>query len=344
MTFVSTTWFVEYHQITRLVKNSGDIEQFNCLFSIQPSSMYGNSTKNIETSLNSTIYSNILALALTQTTTDFSNINRTDLVLQALSVSRRRRMRNLNDTESENITITTTTTTIDEALGVINISDTDYCDVFVFFMYHTPNASFDYSTETSQVYYEESLELENGTTITVNIPVCQYYDEASGGWSDEGCWAIFTNETVTKCSCNHLTKFSVTSKDFVPSVNAIDLTRAQNLTFTNLALHPTSWISIVLILIVFGIIIVCVPRTNDKPMIAQIRPWTALQSSKYTNEDNHYNQYNKIILDRRASVFNKYLRFFWTSMKNTHPILSIWMRGHGMFILCCVFVLIQCEL
>ena len=60
------------------------------------------------------------------------------------------------------------------------------------------------------------LELSRGAKVALrhlntnlSDPVCVFWDFEEHSWSDRGCRVVQTNETMTICSCDHLTNFAL---------------------------------------------------------------------------------------------------------------------------------------
>ena len=107
-------------------------------------------------------------------------------------------------------------------------------------------------------------------------------------------------------------------------MNGISWAALQNFTFANMIKHPTAFITVLCITLIFMTIIACVPRVNDKPLIAQLRPWTVILTKQYYK----YKETNEILLSK-DSWYLQYFKFSWIALKNSHPILSIFLRSPG---------------
>ena len=117
----------------------------------------------------------------------------------------------------------------------------------------------------------------------------------------------------------------MSGEDFAPSVNGFSKKALENFTWSNLMKYPTAFITVVVITFAFLLIMVCIPRANDKPMIAQLRPWTVVNSKTYYQ----YNVLNEVLVSETLSTFSKYFEFCFISLKNSHPIAAIFLRSSG---------------
>lgn len=185
------------------------------------------------------------------------------------------------------------------------------------------------------------IDYYGGTTgSNLTIPICRYYNVDSESWNTDGCVAVFSNKTLTKCKCDHLTSFTVSSESFIPDINIISETALNNVTFENLRKHPTALIVTSMILLIFWLIIVCLPRINDKPIVAQMRPWCELQYEKWPNTLDF--EMDKIMTHPVWAWWRKFLEISWLDLKNNHYILALFLRNYGSsFVFLCVFCLLQ---
>ena len=207
---------------------------------------------------------------------------------------------------------------------VVSIGNVSYCDVFVFDLYHTSVGNLtDYTSLDAEEYY--------GNNKSIVIPVCRYYDTLTGNWSTEGCVTLWTIGNKSRCSCTHLTSFSLSEATFVPNIHIIDYTTLRNVTWENIQKYPTAFISILLILFTFWIIIICLPRANDKPIVSQMRPWSQLQYRKWKKTYDY--KFDKILIN--SFVYKNYgicyglFKLTWLNIKNNHYVLAVCLRDYG---------------
>ena len=170
--------------------------------------------------------------------------------------------------------------------------------------------------------YSEYGEIDNMT-----IPICRYYDIESGIWKSDGCVTVFSNESMSKCLCSHLTQFSINSNDFEPDIHIITKEKLENVTFSNIIKYPTALIVTVSILFLFLLIILCLPRNNDKPIIAQMRPWCELQASKWIHTYDF--RMDEIMTSTEYVWWIKFIDIAWLDLKNNHYVLAVCMRDYG---------------
>ena len=302
--------YLEFDQVGTVVNdnlNGTNEDSFDCLFSQTSSVIWDNINGE-------KIYSNVISLDFTNSV-DNRTFNRQEIVNSVLNSSNTTTRRRLSD----DLEIA------EETLSKLNISELDVCNVFVFIMYHNDDANF---TNWLDINIPSDIAFENGETanITINLPICRYYDTINEEWSSDGCWAVSSNATMTKCACVHLSSFTISGDDFVPSINTIDLTAIRALSFKNLEKHPNAIIISSCLIFIFWMLILCLPRDNDKPMAAQLRPWSQLQQRKW-NKFMVYKQ-NRILISNK-NICIKLFEWFWIYLKNSHSILSVCMRDYG---------------
>jgi hypothetical protein len=107
------------------------------------------------------------------------------------------------------------------------------------------------------------------TNNSFKHPVCQYFDTDGNKWDGEGCVvADVTNVTVT-CACTHLTTFRVITNEIDPKANTLVLSDFRELKPENIQNYPTTWVTMLMVVVVLGVACICVPNTSaDKPIIA----------------------------------------------------------------------------
>lgn len=265
--------FIEYHQIGTLLDEQG-VSEINCLFTSQPWQIYQNIPAQGD------ILSNVISLelAIVNDSNSFSVQELITDVLNGNNTDNRRRLQFTDESESPYQTVT-----IDNATG---------CQVFVFVMKHETDAS-DNLTDTESLNAEEfasDMDFTNSnihsitsSARTITVAECRYYNPINSTFETDGCFAVFSNETLTKCVCIHLTAFAVSTADFNPTINIISQQELNSVTLENIGKHPTALVGIIGILFMFWLIIICLPRINDKPIVSQMRPWSVLQQKKWNH-------------------------------------------------------------
>ena len=112
---------------------------------------------------------------------------------------------------------------------------------------------------------------EDGDNVIANnhsLPVCEWWDTENSTWSDTGCWvSSFTNDSIS-CACTHLTSFSGSVEDFIPSANVEALWEWRSLSVDNMKEHPTVFLSILGVLCLFISICVSTRDGHNKPLLA----------------------------------------------------------------------------
>ncbi|XP_024146596.1 adhesion G protein-coupled receptor F4 [Oryzias melastigma] len=85
---------------------------------------------------------------------------------------------------------------------------------------------------------------------TLGNPVCAFWNfalfDGLGGWDDEGCFFVSDENSTVRCSCNHLTSFSVLMSPFAPKDPALD--------FITYAGVTISMVSLIICLIIEAIV------------------------------------------------------------------------------------------
>ena len=168
---------------------------------------------------------------------------------------------------------------------------------------------------------------EYGEINNMTIPICRYYDIESRTWATDGCVTVFSNKSMTKCKCNHLTDFAINADDFEPDIHIITKETLENVTFANVIRYPTAFIVTISILFLFWLIILCLPRNNDKPIIAQMRPWCSLQFEKYPHT--YDCRMDHIMTSSEYVWWVKFIDIAWLDIKNNHYVLAVCMRDYS---------------
>ena len=109
---------------------------------------------------------------------------------------------------------------------------------------------------------------EDSVAASHYLPVCQFWDTENSTWSQSGCWVSSFTETTVTCACTHLTSFSGSADDFIPSANVKALWTWRSLNLDNLMEHPTVFLSILGVLCLFISICLTTPDKHNKPMLA----------------------------------------------------------------------------
>uniref|UniRef100_A0A3B3BZY2 Adhesion G protein-coupled receptor F7 n=1 Tax=Oryzias melastigma TaxID=30732 RepID=A0A3B3BZY2_ORYME len=85
---------------------------------------------------------------------------------------------------------------------------------------------------------------------TLHNPKCVYWNfslfNGLGGWDDEGCFLVYSENGSVSCNCNHLTSFSILMSPFAPDIKALAY-----ITYVGITI---SLISLVICLIIEAII------------------------------------------------------------------------------------------
>ena len=312
--------YLEFDQIGTIMNAStSNVDTFDCLFSESPSDLWDN-IDGVK------IYSNVLSLDFTEATDNRSQEFRREALINSV----------LNHTH--NLTAQLEALNIpNRILNAFNVSGLDICDVFVFYMRHTPEANFtdwqNIDTEDENALPSEVETDDNDpetevviANFSITLPTCRFFDTIRGNWSSKGCWAVKSNVSVTKCACIHLSSFTISGSDFVPNINVIDDSAIRAFTLKNLHDHPNAVIITTCVVFLFWGLILCLPRENDKPIIAQLRPWSQLQQRKW-HKFMLYKQ-NRVLLSEQHVCW-KLFEWFWIYLRNTHSILAVCMRDYG---------------
>ena len=291
---------LEYNQMGTILEDMG-INQFDCLYSQTPADLWD--------SINGEkLFADVISLDL-RDSDDNTTYNRTkilrNIIGDAINESRRRnRMRRRLAT--------------DDIISTLNISNLSACSVFVFDMYHTDDANFtDWITVTQ-------------FGVNISLPICRYFNTQREEWTSEGCWAVGTNATsngtFTRCACTHLSSFSISAKDFTPEINTISIEHLRQIKWSNIRKHPNAVLISACLLLLFWMTIMCLPRENDKPMVAQLRPWSQLQQRKWPK---FLPKKQNDVLLMKATHLEKLFRYYWIYLRNNHPMFHVCFRDFG---------------
>ena len=84
----------------------------------------------------------------------------------------------------------------------------------------------------------------------------------------------------------------------------------------------------------FWLIIICLPRINDKPIVSQMRPWSAMQNKKW--DHTYEKKLDEIIINKDHNHwFVQFLKLSWLDMQNHHYVLSVFLRDYRFVIIIC---------
>ena len=198
-------------------------------------------------------------------------------------------------------------------------------------MYHNENSNLtDYTSLDPSQYTSDNNTKNDNKSTSINIPICRYYNTLSGNWSTDGCTALWTTGNKTRCGCTHLTSFSLSKSDFEPTINVLSLTELRNITVDNLLKYPAALVTIIIILCLFWIVIICLPRANDKPIVSQMRPWSQLQHDKWIKS--YDCKIDNILIEANIygyGICYGLLNLSILDIRNNHYVLSILFRDQS---------------
>ena len=116
-----------------------------------------------------------------------------------------------------------------------------------------------------------SFNLSMSLDDSADFPSCDFWNTNDSNWDTSGCFIYdIVNDSII-CGCTHLTSFSLSASDVLPTTNT--LTSLDNLNFDNLITHPTVWAVVLGLFLVFGAICIINPRAhkvNDESIVGMI--------------------------------------------------------------------------
>lgn len=200
----------------------------------------------------------------------------------------------------------------------VRVTNLNRCTPIIFTFRHNNDGTLNTSNFT----------VSAGAKTVIRLPSCRYYDKTINLWSNRGCVTFQINETHTRCACTHLTAFNVGVQDFKPNFRTFP-SAAQFRQRTTAALmdHPEILWAIVATNIFFFILLMCIPRQNDKPLLAQPRPWTLYQQEAVYGKS--LDGITTQIFEEDSYFCTKLLKLWWLELKNSHPLLSLCVRPSG---------------
>merc|ERR1711933_552478 len=111
--------------------------------------------------------------------------------------------------------------------------------------------------------FEAALNAEwYGTDGQITYPSCTFWDASNEEFSDSGCWVFKFNSDSITCAYTHLTTFRVSTEDFDPKVQTVEAEDWKYFTLQNIAKHPTTWVTMLMIVVVLVVACICVPNNN----------------------------------------------------------------------------------
>ena len=116
-----------------------------------------------------------------------------------------------------------------------------------------------------------SFNLSMSLDDSADFPSCDFWNTNDSNWDTSGCFVYdIVNDSII-CGCTHLTSFSLSASDVLPTTNT--LTSLDNLNFDNLIHYPTVWAVVLGLFIVFGAICIINPRAhkvNDASILGTV--------------------------------------------------------------------------
>ena len=105
-----------------------------------------------------------------------------------------------------------------------------------------------------------SFHLNMSLDESFDFPSCDFWNTNDSYWDTSGCFIYdIVNDSII-CGCTHLTSFSLSASEVLPTTNT--LTSLDNLNFDNLIEHPTVWVVVLSLFTIFGVICIINPRAS----------------------------------------------------------------------------------
>lgn len=103
----------------------------------------------------------------------------------------------------------------------------------------------------------------------------------------------------------------------------------RNVTPSTLKEYPTAWVTILNLIIVFTILIFCLPKRNDKPLIAQPRVWSVYQRNNAWKNEWTGKQWDILENESNSSWCKQVFRWWILDLKSQHLVFSMFVRDNG---------------
>eukprot|EP01083_Nonionella_stella_P178808 632860_1 len=104
---------------------------------------------------------------------------------------------------------------------------------------------------------------------SIQYPQCTFWNTSEETWSGKGCMVYEYDADTVTCACTHLTTFKMSAEDFDPKAELITEHDLRQFSTENIQQHPTTWVTMVMIVVVLFVACICVPNnTADRPIIA----------------------------------------------------------------------------
>eukprot|EP01083_Nonionella_stella_P033998 93044_1 len=166
---------------------------------------------------------------------------------------------------------------------------------------------------------------------TIQFPQCTFWNVSEEEWSGEGCFVYEMNSDSVTCACTHLTTFKVSVEEFDPKAELLSNSDVREFNWMNMQKHPTTWVTMVLMVIVLSVACICVPNNHaDRPIIA----YEDIIYKEFRDQHlDSYQQWHEIQgMDRFYSKTYYCLlsmSLFKTYLRNDHTVLSVFERTDG---------------
>eukprot|EP01083_Nonionella_stella_P085166 236013_1 len=104
---------------------------------------------------------------------------------------------------------------------------------------------------------------------SIQYPQCTFWNTSEETWSGKGCVVYEWDADSVTCACTHLTTFKMGAEDFDPKADLITEHDMRQFTSDNIEQHPTTWVTMVILVVVLFVACICVPtNAADRPIIA----------------------------------------------------------------------------
>jgi len=217
----------------------------------------------------------------------------------------------------------------DETASAINVSLLEDCEPVIVRIKTTIFNGMDYNTIISQ---------NNGSgKQTWEVPLCLALEYGySTNWSDNGCALISWDDTSAYCACRHLSSFTTSVSDYIPSIELFKDAMRADITWESLWQNPITPIcTITIMALLFRLLPEFRYHCSDYHPLAHKRIW----SDQKWNLVKHSSYFNYLKAKSGKSLFSRCWKIYLWQFRNEHPVFGLCFRdtatnytGHQRFL------------
>lgn len=229
--------------------------------------------------------------------------------------------------------------------NIYNISDVDqwYADFLNFDLFTSNSSENTTSTTTTLSSCEPvilTFNVTNGSNFSNSdsddFPLCSFFNETNQTFDTDGCYVIsMSNDGNTvRCSCLHLTFFSLSSEEFTPEIDYEIFYEIDNISLETLSESRVGWVTVTAWLVLIAILIILFDKWKpfkiyDRPMIAHKLSGRVAKTMHLYKHKFREQIVDMIMMNPDLTPKQKIGQLWWINIKNDHQFLGLFMRDFG---------------